>query len=200
MGRPVDTERHAELLWRAVEVLRHRGLHLSMTCLALEVGVKRPTFLYHFPSKARIVETALLRLVSEQVEFVNERVDPSEHPLRQLFAQVRAVHSFHREREDKLLFLSQAILSLNPAQSAKLVSAVSAVFDHQRQIMRARLEEAIFQGRMHTCPLEPLLQLVRASIDGLLIQRFVTDADIAPAQDFLWTHVLAPLLREPETP
>ena len=39
----------------------------------------------------------------------------------------------------------------------------------------------------------------RALVDGLMVQRVMTDVDLAPVHAFIWDHLLAPLKLTPET-
>src|SRR5687768_11359078 len=55
MARPADPEKRLELARKAVEILSTSGLDMPMSQLADALGVKRPTLLYHFPSRGHIV-------------------------------------------------------------------------------------------------------------------------------------------------
>src|SRR5258706_351374 len=52
MARPPEPEKRRELAMEAVRVLARLGLSTPMSRVADELGVKRPTLHYHFPSRA----------------------------------------------------------------------------------------------------------------------------------------------------
>ncbi|MEQ9503937.1 MAG: helix-turn-helix domain-containing protein [Deltaproteobacteria bacterium] len=198
MGRPVDHAKRHQLARRAVEILKERGLDLSNQALADALGIKRPTLLYHFPSKQQIVEHALEGLLFEQAQFVIAKMEAEDHPLRQLYAQVRGVHAFHDGREERIVFLSQAIAAAGIDKSSRFIEIGNLAFEAQRAIMRERLNQAIDDGRMHACDVESLIRLIRSTVDGLMVQRVMTGCDLAPIHEFLWDHVLRPLMRDEE--
>ena len=57
MARPAEPEKRLEIARDAVAVLARLGLGTPMSRLADELGVKRPTLHYHFPTRGHIVET-----------------------------------------------------------------------------------------------------------------------------------------------
>lgn len=198
MARPVDHERREALAKQAVEVLRKEGLALSNKALAEKLGVKRPTLLYYFPNKAKLLEEALASLLAEQGMFVIAKMEAEDHPLKQLLVNVKAVHEFHHGREERIVFLTQAIATLGLDRTARFIEIGNQAFAAQRAIMRERLNKAIDEGRMHPCDVDSLLRLIRSTNDGLMVQRVMTGCDLAPVHQFLWDNVLNPLMREPE--
>ena len=89
MARPVDIEKRREIGSKAVEFLTEHGLETSTAKLADGLGIKRPTLLYYFPDRIAIFEEALASLLAEQAVFVVGRMSKHDHPIDQLFAQVR---------------------------------------------------------------------------------------------------------------
>lgn len=197
MARPIDNERRRALARQAVAVLQAEGLDLSFAALAERLELKRPTLLYYFPTKASIVEAALEELLMAQAAFVIPRMEAEDHPLDQLMAQLQAVHAFHQGREDRVVFLSQAVASLGLAGAAPIIEIGNQVFEAQRQLMKGRLRAAIEAGRMAACDVDALMALVRSTIDGMMVQRFMTGCDVAPVHRFFEEHVLDPLRRGP---
>ncbi len=197
MARPAEPEKRLELARQAVGVLATAGLDLPTSQLADALGVKRPTLLYHFPTRAHIVETALEDLLTEQALFVMKRVEAHSHPIDRLFAQVRAVHEFHHGRETRVVFLSQAIAS-SGGRMAEIIEVGNRVFEAHRRAAAERIREGICAGTVAPCDPEALINLIRAVTDGLMVQRVMTGVDLAPVHEQLWTHLLAPLKRDPE--
>ena len=161
MPRPKDVEKRADLARRAVEILERDGLTVSAEHLANELGIKRPTLLYHFPTHADIVQAALAELLMEQAAFVAEVVGDYTHPIDRLYARIQAVHTFHEGRERRLLFLSQAIAVTAGKNAADIITGASALFDDARKDMVARVERGIDEGIVHDCDAKALVNLVR---------------------------------------
>jgi AcrR family transcriptional regulator len=192
MARPPEPKKHAELAREAVDVLARLGLDLPMSRLADELGVKRPTLHYHFPSRGHIVETALEELLSEQAVFVMERVNRHQHPIDRLFAQICAVHEFHHGREARIVFLSQAIAASGD-RMREIIDVGNRVFEAQRRANVALLEQGMADGTVKRCDARALVNTVRALVDGLMVQRVMTGVDLAPVHELLWNHLLGPL-------
>lgn len=197
MPRPRDTEKTRDLALRAAAVLERDGLTISAQHLARELGIKRPTLLYHFPTHGHVVQAALAELLREQAAHVETRVEAHDHPIDRLYARLRAVHEFHAGRETRLLFLSQAIAVTGGGRVAEILQGASDLFEGARRDMVARVEKGIEDGVVHPCDAKALVALLRAVIDGLTIQRVTSPRSVAPAQELFWETVLSPLKRSP---
>ncbi len=193
MARPNEPEKRREIGRKAVEVLSREGIDISHTRLAEAMGIKRPTLLYHFPERSQIVEMALADLLAEQVRFVVARMMQQAHPIDQLIEQVRAVHAFHHGREERLLFLTQALAATGAARTSQIIAIGNQAFEAHRQALISRLRAGIEAGTVRECDCESLVRVCRAMVDGLIIQRVMTGCELAPVHDFLWERVLAPL-------
>jgi AcrR family transcriptional regulator len=197
MARPAEPEKKADLAREAVDVFARLGFDVPMSRLADELGVKRPTLLYHFPTRGHVVEAALLELLGEQAVFVMSKIDEHEHPIDRLYAQIRAVHAFHHGREQRITLLTQAIAA-SGGRMSDLIDIGNRVFEAQRQAQAERVRDGIKQGIVHPCDADALICLCRAVIDGLMVQRVMTGVALAPIHELLWTNVLLPLKREPK--
>jgi len=199
MARPAEPEKRLELARQAVGVFARLGMDVPMSTLADELGVKRPTLLYHFPTRGQIVETALQDLLTEQAGFVLARIEEHQHPIDRLYAQVRAVHAFHHGREARITLLSQAVAA-SGGRMSELIDIGNRVFEMHRRAAADRIRQGIADGTVHPCDADALVNLVRAITDGLMVQRVMTNVDLAPVHEFFWNHVLSPLKRTPEAP
>lgn len=193
MARPAETEKRRDLAQRAVVVLQRAGLNLGMAELARELGIKRPTLLYHFPSLSHIVEHALEELLTEQMHFVLGRRAETDDAIERLYVQLRAVHEFHRGREDRIVFLSQAIAATAGERMEAIVGVGNRVFEAHREAAADRIRKGIAAGDIAPCDADALVVLIRALADGLLLQRVMTGVDLQPAHEMLWNNLLAPL-------
>jgi AcrR family transcriptional regulator len=193
MARPTEPEKRSDLARRAVAVLQREGLEISMSRLADLLEVKRPTLLYHFPTKSHIVEAALEELLVEQVAYVAERVARHEHPIDRLYAQLRAIHTFHEGQEARIVFLSQAIATAVGERLPQIIEIGNRVAAARREAAAQALEKGIAEGTVAPHDVGALLALIRAVTDGLLVQRVMTGIDLGPVHKLLWGHLLRPL-------
>jgi AcrR family transcriptional regulator len=202
MSRPPDPDKRRELARRAAEVMEREGVDMPIAQLADALGVKRPTLLYHFPTRADIVETALEDVLTEQANFVLARMAEHAHPIEQLYAQLRAVHEFHRGREQRMVFLSQAMATASRERVDALMEVGNRVFEPYRRAMAALIREGIEAGTVAPCDPDALVATVRALIDGLMVQRVMTGVELAPVHALIWERLLKPLVLETkkETP
>lgn len=198
MSRPLEHDKRRELARRAVEVLEREGVDVPIARLADALDVKRPTLLYHFPTRSHIVETALEDLLREQAAFVLARIAEKTHPIEQLHAQIVAVHEFHRGREARIVFLSQAIATSSRERMQELVDVGNRVFEPYRRAMAERIRAGIAEGTVAPCDADALVALARATIDGLMVQRVMTGIALAPVHALIWERLLAPLVIERE--
>jgi AcrR family transcriptional regulator len=193
MARPPEPEKRRELARRAVSVLQREGVDVSMSRLAQALDLKRPTLLYHFASQADIAESALEDLLSEQLLFVMQRVEAHTHPIDRLYAQLRAVHEFHHGNEERIVFLSQAIAASGSQRMSQLIDVGNRVFESQRQASADLLAEGMRRGVVGECDPQALVALVRALIDGLMVQRVMTGIQLEPVHELIWERILKPL-------
>ena len=125
------------------------------------------------------------------------RVLTKAHPIDRLYAQVQAVHEFHHGNEARLLFLSQALVTTGGARTLSIVEGAAKIFEAQRRANADAVRAGIAAGIVAPCDADALVQLVRAVIDGLMLQRVTEGIALAPIHTFLWEHVLLPLKRDP---
>lgn len=198
MARPNDPAKRRDIARRAIEVLKREGMDISSTRLAQEIGIKRPTLLYHFPERISIIEMALANVLGEQAQFVVGRMMTHSHPIDQLYEQVRSVHAFHDGREERLLFLTQALAAAGSHRVSNIIAIGNQAFEAHRQALTKRLEAGIEQGIVRPCDCGSLIRICRAMIDGLMVQRVMTGCELAPIHQLLWESVLAPLKIDPQ--
>ncbi len=176
-----------------MDILQREGLSISTARLAELLEIKRPTLLYHFPTRGHIAELAIEDLLSEQTARILPVILAHDHPLDQLYAQIRAVHTFHSGQEARLLFLAQAIATCGAERMAEIIDVGNRVFEPYRRLAAERIAQGIEEGTVAPCDPEALIALVRALTDGLIVQRVMTGLDLGPVHELLWTGVLKPL-------
>lgn len=193
MARPLEHDKRRTLAREAVAVMQREGVDVSMTRVAEALGLKRPTLLYHFPTRAHIVETALEEMMMAQAAFVLARLQTETHPLRRLYAQVRAVHEFHHGNEARLVFLTQAIATTGGERMTAILEGAARIFEAHRRGNADRIRAGIAAGTVAPCDPDALVQLVRSVTDGLMLQRVTEGIDLEPVHTLLWEKLLAPL-------
>lgn len=193
MARPPDPEKRHDLARRAVLVLQTEGLDISMSRLAEALEVKRPTLLYHFASRAEIVETALEQSLLQQGAFVMAHVEKHQHPIDRMYAQLRAIHAFHEGQNERLAFLTQAIAVSGKERLDELIQLGNRVFDARRQETASRLREGMKRGVVGDCDPDVLIATLRALSDGLVVQRVMTGLALGPVHSLVWESLLKPL-------
>ncbi|MEZ4391128.1 MAG: TetR/AcrR family transcriptional regulator [Polyangiales bacterium] len=196
MPRPPDLERRRALALKAAEVLEAQGLAISTEQLARAVGVNRTTLLYHFPTQLDVVQAALGELVTAQQDFLTERLEGVSHPVDRLAARARAVLEFHRGREARLVFLTQALAVAGGARVGEVMQGAAALFESARAAMVRDLEAGVAAGTVAPCDAGAVVSLTRAVIDGLTLQRVASGVEAEPALALFESCVLAPLRRE----
>jgi AcrR family transcriptional regulator len=190
MSRPIETEKRRELARRAVEVLRAEGMEVSMTRLAEVLELKRPTLIYHFQTRADIIVVALEDMLMEQTTFVLKRIAEHTHPIDRLYARVTAVHEFHHNREERVVFLTQAVVAIGRERLHALIEMGNAVFETHRRAQEAHVKQGIEDGIVHPCDVDALMTLMRSLTDGLLVQRVLTVVAFKPSYNFIWERIL----------
>ena len=199
MARPRETDKRNDLARRAARVLEEKGLAISTEQLARELGVNRTTLLYHFPSYADVFRTVLTELMIEQAAFVAKEVDACDHPIDRLYARIRAAHAFHRGRERRIVFLSQAVAVTAGPEVTEILRGLVELFDADRRALVVGLERGIAEGTVAPCDAKALVSLARALIDGVTIQSVTSAVDADAIHALFWEKVLLPLKRRAQS-
>ena len=193
MARLPDHERRRELARRGAAVLQREGIEIPVARLADILGVKRPTLLYHFPTYGHLLEAALEDLLTEQATHVVARLAAHHDALHRLDAQVRAVHTFHDGREDRIVFLTQAIAATGGRRLPAILATADRVFETHRRDAADRLRQGMAEGAIAPCDADAVVALVRAVTDGLMVQRVLTGQPLGAVHDLLRDGLLEPL-------
>lgn len=201
MARTKDHEKRASLALAAIEILEREGTSITVGELADKMGVKRPTLLYHFPTYTSIAEEAIKHYLIGAQQHVTKRLANVAHPIDRIYQHALAVAEYQRGKESRFMFLTQVIASSAGPRAPMVAQATAFFFEAHRSSMVKQLEEGIANGWVAPCSPSTIVLLVRAVIDGLMIQRVATKTNTTPVYEFLWDTVLLPLRRDmPATP
>ena len=192
MPRRPDLARRSELAHAAFDVLRSRGMQISMRELAEALGVKRPTLYFYFPDLGAVFETVLDQMYRQLAETVITRVKAEAHPLDRLRAVVDATLEFHRERPQLIGGLLQ-LWAVGGRDVATILDRERKVVLAGREALVADLRAGIARGEVRSCDPERIVDLVLAALDGVLVHHVLGIARVADVTQELAQRVLEPL-------
>ncbi len=193
MARTVDLERRSELVHQALEVLRVRGGRMTMTELARELGVKRPTLYFYFRDLTGLLHAAVEDVYRVHVGHLLGRIAAVEHPVAALGELARATVELQRGRRDLVLLLIQ-LWAAGGSDPEALLARGRAATAPLREGLVARMAAGVERGVVAPCDPARVVDLVLAVIDGVLVQEITRGAGGAPVVEELWQRVLAPLV------
>lgn len=196
MPRRPDLARRAELAAAAFEVIRERGVQLSMRELADALGVKRPTLYFYFPDLGAIFEAMLDRTYAEAAEAVVARTRAVAHPLDRLRTVIEATLAFHRERPHLIAGLVQ-LWSLGGRDLSIVLDRGRRGLQAARDALVADLRAGVARKEVAACDPERIVDLVLAVLDGILVHHMLGLARPDAVATELADRVIEPLRIKP---
>ncbi len=199
MARPVDLEKRAQLAVQAFEVLRARGVSATtMSDLAAELGLKRPTLHYYFRDLGEVYEAVLDENQKRLRALAAERLIGVEHPLELLLAVVRVLHEHYRGRRDVAILIGQIMAARGGADPEEVVRRGRAFVAPIRQALTDRLRAGIEAGQVRECNPCEVVDLAIAACDGALLGRILRDESAEPVLAAIEHLVIDPLRITPK--
>ncbi|HEU4731929.1 MAG TPA: TetR/AcrR family transcriptional regulator [Kofleriaceae bacterium] len=192
MPRRPDLARRAALARAAFEVLRTRGMQISMRELADALGIKRPTLYFYFPDLGAVFETVLDQMYQALTEAVLARVREREHPIDRLRAVIDGTLAFHRERPQLISGLVQ-LWALGGRDLSSVLERERRGVLAARDALVADLRVGIARREVRPCDPERIVDLVLAFIEGAVVHHMLGIARNDDATDELARRVLEPL-------
>jgi len=201
MPRPVDRKRRQDLMTRAWEFIRTRGVHrVSMRELADALGIKRPTLYFYFSDTSSIVEAVIADVLARRQAFLIAELSGRHHPVDFLYTLAATAQRFAAASEADAAALTFFLASVAQAPAASderakdpLVEMVEKFEPPLRQLAIKTLKDGVKKGMVAECNAAAIVGLVMTAIDGGLVQQAARGEDPAVALDQLWLSVLAPL-------
>jgi len=192
MPRRPDLARRADLARAAFDVLRARGMQISMRELAEALGVKRPTLYFYFPDLGAVFETVLEQTYRALAEEVIARTRTVDHPLDRLRAVVDATLAFHRERPQLIGGLFQ-LWAVGGRDFTSILERERRIVVAARDALVADLRAGIARRQVRPCDPERIVELVLAVVDGVLVHHVLGIARADAVIEELAERVLEPL-------
>lgn len=140
----------------AVESFGTRGYDAtSLDALAAELGIRKQTILYWFPSKEALLNAVIDQSAAELSTALNDALDRAGKGWDRVDAVVRAVFRMALRRP-ALLGLLREVSRLGPPWSVRLTDALDPLVQRAREFLEAEMES----GTMRTT--DPRLLLLNA--------------------------------------
>lgn len=140
----------------AVESFGTRGYDAtSLDALAAELGIRKQTILYWFPSKESLLNAVIDQSAAELSTALNDALDRAGKGWDRVDAVVRAVFRMALRRP-ALLGLLREVSRLGPPWSVRLTDALDPLVQRAREFLEAEMES----GTMRTT--DPRLLLLNA--------------------------------------
>src|SRR5262249_17396087 len=163
-----DLARRNELARAAFDVLCARGTQTSMRELADAIGVKRPTLYFYFPDLGAVFETVLDQTYVALSEAVIGELRGIDHPLDRVRAVIDTTLAFHRDQPHLMEGLLQ-LWALGGRDLASVLDRERRVVVAARDALVADLRHGIALRQVRACDPERVVDLVLATIEGLLV-------------------------------
>ena len=134
----------------------------SLDQVAVELGVRKQTILYYFPSKVELLDAVIDRSAGELIAALEEAVARAEGGFARIEAIVRSVFRLALRRP-ALLGLVREAARLGPPAAPRLIEAMEPL------VVRASgfLEQEMAEGRFRRCDARLLLLSVYSTVVGV---------------------------------
>ena len=151
------------VLEAAVNAFGRRGYDVtSLDSLAAELGVRKQTILYYFPSKEALLEAAIDQAAADLTEELETALSEPGPPWSRVRAIVRAVFALTGRRPE-LLGLVREASRLGPPAAARFASVLGPLIDRATVF----LEEAMERGDLRHQDARLLLMMAYSSVVGV---------------------------------
>jgi TetR/AcrR family transcriptional regulator len=134
----------------------------SLDHLAAELGIRKQTILYYFPSKAALLDSVVDRAAADLADTLEAAVDRAGDRFDRVEAVVRSVFRLALRRPE-LLGLLREVSRLGPPAATRLTESLEPLVDRAT----AFLEEEMAQGRVRRCDARLLLVSVYSTVVGV---------------------------------
>ncbi len=194
MGRRPDLERRADILSRALQVLRERGVHgTSMTELAAALGVKRPTLYWYFKDVGDLFDAAFDEANHQALTAVTVRMADQGHTVDRLAAMVEGMVEHWQGRRGEIIVLFQLWAAGRSGDPAGVLARGEELLLPFRAGMIDLIEAGQARGEVVACDPEGVADAVLAVMHGALVHLVAREADLSPMLATVRERFLEPL-------
>ena len=152
MARKPDPNRKTELALAAFAALRARGVvGVTMSEVALALGMKRPALYYYFRDLGELFDAVLGAVLAEQRVYVLRELEPDAHPIDNLATWMRATLAFY-EADPQLIGLLLQLWAVGRPEAARdVLDRARDLVEPVRQLAVDMLADAVREGRVQPC-------------------------------------------------
>ena len=153
----------------------------SLTEIADEVGIRRPSLLHHFPSKEALYRAMLLDLFADWAQLVDQAIEGPREGWPQVERMLRAAFRFFEERPEFVRLVRWEALEGGPILRDELSVMLRPLFDRGA----AFLEREMDAGRLRRYDARQLLLTGYGAVlsylsDGQLMSGLLDTDPLAP--------------------
>ncbi|MGQ0824555.1 MAG: TetR/AcrR family transcriptional regulator [Actinomycetota bacterium] len=112
----------------------------SLTEIADEVGIRRPSLLYHYPSKEALYRAVLLESFAEWVDLVDQAIEGPREGWPQVERMLRAAFRFFEERPDFVRLVRWEALEGGLFLRNELAVLLRPLFDRGADFLEREME------------------------------------------------------------
>lgn len=182
MGYKKSEISSAQIVQAAIRVLARQGYaRTSLLDIAREAGMSKGAVHYHFPSKEALIEVVL----AEACDVVQRRTLeawPADQPaLLGLRRALEALWEVRASRTDEALVVADLLAQSlsDPKLRPRLAEFYERAAEQMRTALGANFAAAGLEPRI---PMDVLPRIVVGLLDGLVMQIFVDENALTPAQ------------------
>lgn len=118
----------------------------SLDALAAELGVRKQTILYYFPSKERLLDAVVDRTAAELAEVLERALATAGPGWDRVEAVVRSVFRLAARRPE-LLGLLREVSRLGPPAATRLADALEPLVERARAFLEAEMAAGTMRGQ-----------------------------------------------------
>jgi AcrR family transcriptional regulator len=197
MARPVDEDKHREVVLAAFEALRRRGVvGVTMADIASDLGMSRSALYWYVHGLSELFEQVLASVLERQAIATMSAVAEAEGPIEQVAAWMRATVRFYGDDPDLIGVLLQLWATARPGSKDETLQTFRERFEPLHAAAHELLREGIARGEVAPCDPVAIINLCAVVLDGALVHRFSRSIDSEALVDDFLARVLLPLRRD----
>ncbi len=140
-GEPTTEDTRARILRVALQRFAADGYRgTSLNAIADEVGIKRPSLLYHFPSKDALYRATVLASLAGWIDLIREATTDAAQGWAQVDRVLAVAFRFFEERPELVRLARREALDGGPMLGAELGEALKPVFDSAIRWLEAEMD------------------------------------------------------------